>query len=92
MGSEGEMKLSKFGRICVFCGSSQGKKSSYQDAAIELGKELVLFLQPFCQNVFFLVCKVLFFVSFCIFVLFLDSCLKKMRFWHMGFLMEAFLL
>lgn len=25
----------------MFCGSSQGKKSSYQDAAIELGKELV---------------------------------------------------
>ncbi|XP_020596426.1 cytokinin riboside 5'-monophosphate phosphoribohydrolase LOG1 [Phalaenopsis equestris] len=32
---------SKFKRICVFCGSSQGKKISYQDAAIELGKELV---------------------------------------------------
>lgn len=36
-----EMKLSKFRRICVFCGSSQGKKTSYQDAATELGKELV---------------------------------------------------
>ncbi|KAK4725065.1 hypothetical protein AABB24_037495 [Solanum stoloniferum] len=35
------VKGSKFKRICVFCGSSQGKKSSYQDAAIELGKELV---------------------------------------------------
>ncbi|KAL8135955.1 hypothetical protein AgCh_010539 [Apium graveolens] len=33
--------LSKFGRICVFCGSSQGKKSSYQDATIQLAKELV---------------------------------------------------
>ncbi|CAN1274739.1 Cytokinin riboside 5'-monophosphate phosphoribohydrolase LOG3 [Linum perenne] len=33
--------LSRFKRICVFCGSSQGKKSSYQDAAIELGQELV---------------------------------------------------
>ncbi|KAJ6809596.1 cytokinin riboside 5'-monophosphate phosphoribohydrolase LOG1-like [Iris pallida] len=33
--------VSKFNRICVFCGSSQGKKSSYQDAAIELGQELV---------------------------------------------------
>ncbi|KAK1403398.1 Cytokinin riboside 5'-monophosphate phosphoribohydrolase [Heracleum sosnowskyi] len=42
MGSEGEMNvLSKFGRICVFCGSSQGKKSSYQDATIQLAKELV---------------------------------------------------
>lgn len=84
MGSEGEMKLSKFGRICVFCGSSQGKKSSYQDAAIELGQELVLFftallifLQPFNQNVFFMVCNVSFVVIFCIFVLFLDSCLKR---------------
>ncbi|CAO2839515.1 unnamed protein product [Amaranthus hypochondriacus] len=36
-----EMKSSKFKRICVFCGSSQGKKISYQEAAIELGKELV---------------------------------------------------
>ncbi|KAI3902957.1 hypothetical protein MKX01_040082, partial [Papaver californicum] len=36
------MGQSKFKRICVFCGSSQGKKSSYQDAAIELGQELVL--------------------------------------------------
>lgn len=49
MGSEGEMKLSKFGRICVFCGSSQGKKSSYQDAAIELGQELVFFDSPFIK-------------------------------------------
>ena len=39
MGSETQQ--SKFRRICVFCGSSQGKKSSYQDAAIELGRELV---------------------------------------------------
>ncbi|GAY63260.1 hypothetical protein CUMW_224160 [Citrus unshiu] len=38
---QSEVQLSKFKRICVFCGSSQGKKSSYQDAAIELGKELV---------------------------------------------------
>jgi cytokinin riboside 5'-monophosphate phosphoribohydrolase len=32
---------SRFRRICVFCGSSHGKKKSYQDAAVELGKELV---------------------------------------------------
>ncbi|KAI3716611.1 hypothetical protein L1987_67601 [Smallanthus sonchifolius] len=37
---EGETR-SKFKRICVFCGSSSGKKASYQEAAIELGKELV---------------------------------------------------
>ncbi|KAL9296766.1 hypothetical protein ACSQ67_022662 [Phaseolus vulgaris] len=37
-----EMKQeSRFKRICVFCGSSPGNKSSYQDAAIELAKELV---------------------------------------------------
>ncbi|VFQ96984.1 unnamed protein product [Cuscuta campestris] len=36
-----ENGASKFKRICVFCGSSQGKKSSYQDAAVDLGKELV---------------------------------------------------
>ena len=41
MEMESETQLSKFRRICVFCGSSQGKKSSYQDAAIELGRELV---------------------------------------------------
>lgn len=35
---------SRFRRICVFCGSSHGKKKSYQDAAIELGKELVGFV------------------------------------------------
>ncbi|XP_030531747.2 cytokinin riboside 5'-monophosphate phosphoribohydrolase LOG7 isoform X1 [Rhodamnia argentea] len=32
---------SRFRRICVFCGSSSGKKSSYQEAAIQLGQELV---------------------------------------------------
>nr|GLL36451.1 cytokinin riboside 5'-monophosphate phosphoribohydrolase LOG7-like [Ipomoea trifida] len=37
---EGE-KRSRFQRICVFCGSSPGKKPSYQEAAIELGKVLV---------------------------------------------------
>ncbi|VVA90435.1 unnamed protein product [Arabis nemorensis] len=31
----------KFKRICVFCGSSPGNKTSYRDAAIELGTELV---------------------------------------------------
>ncbi|KAK8994623.1 hypothetical protein V6N11_045698 [Hibiscus sabdariffa] len=41
MEMESETHQSKFRRICVFCGSSQGKKSSYQDAAIELGRELV---------------------------------------------------
>ncbi|GJN21627.1 hypothetical protein PR202_gb09121 [Eleusine coracana subsp. coracana] len=45
---------SRFRRICVFCGSSHGKKKSYQDAAIELGKELVsfaLFRSPFLKTV-----------------------------------------
>lgn len=32
---------SRFRRVCVFCGSSPGNKSSYKEAAIELGKELV---------------------------------------------------
>ncbi|GMI96989.1 LONELY GUY 1 [Hibiscus trionum] len=41
MEGEMEMKQSKFKRICVFCGSSPGKKSSYREAAIELGRELV---------------------------------------------------
>ena len=44
MEREKEMKQSKFKRICVFCGSSPGNKSSYRDAAIELGTELVMSL------------------------------------------------
>ncbi|XP_043713772.1 cytokinin riboside 5'-monophosphate phosphoribohydrolase LOG1-like [Telopea speciosissima] len=32
---------SRFKRVCVFCGSSTGKKPSYQVAAIQLGNELV---------------------------------------------------
>ncbi|KAI3464724.1 hypothetical protein Pfo_021387 [Paulownia fortunei] len=35
-----EMK-SRFKRVCVFCGSSTGKKDCYRDAALELGQELV---------------------------------------------------
>ncbi|PHT80077.1 Cytokinin riboside 5'-monophosphate phosphoribohydrolase LOG3 [Capsicum annuum] len=38
---ENEMKQSKFKNICVFCGSSTGKKSIYKEAAIELGRELI---------------------------------------------------
>ncbi|XVE59083.1 hypothetical protein DITRI_Ditri05aG0016500 [Diplodiscus trichospermus] len=41
MEREMEMKQSKFKRICVFCGSSPGKKSSYREATTELGRELV---------------------------------------------------
>ncbi|XP_027364066.1 cytokinin riboside 5'-monophosphate phosphoribohydrolase LOG3 isoform X1 [Abrus precatorius] len=41
METHGEIRVSKFKRVCVFCGSSPGKKRSYQDAAIELGNELV---------------------------------------------------
>ncbi|KAF3442725.1 hypothetical protein FNV43_RR16642 [Rhamnella rubrinervis] len=36
-----EETKSRFQRICVFCGSSSGKKPSYQEAAVELGNELV---------------------------------------------------
>ncbi|KAK2989574.1 hypothetical protein RJ640_026902 [Escallonia rubra] len=32
---------SRFRRVCVFCGSSSGKRDCYRDAAIELGQELV---------------------------------------------------
>ncbi|RRT64416.1 hypothetical protein B296_00014305 [Ensete ventricosum] len=32
---------SRFRRVCVFCGSSPGKRNCYQDAAVELGEELV---------------------------------------------------
>lgn len=60
MEREKEMRQSKFKRICVFCGSSQGKKSSYQDAAVELGNELVCLgidSFGFGSSPFFLFCK-----------------------------------
>ena len=34
-------RRSRFRRICVYCGSAKGRKASYQDAAVELGEELV---------------------------------------------------
>ncbi|CAN6480880.1 unnamed protein product [Victoria cruziana] len=40
MESNGECK-SRFKSVCVFCGSSSGRRNCYQDAAIELGRELV---------------------------------------------------
>lgn len=55
---EGAMTQSRFKRICVFCGSSQGKKSSYQEAAIQLGKELVRLLWDYFCAVLF-ACKLL---------------------------------
>ena len=51
MEKENEPKSPIFKRICVFCGSSPGKKTSYKDAAIELGRELVkslCFFPPLC--------------------------------------------
>ncbi|OEL17506.1 putative cytokinin riboside 5'-monophosphate phosphoribohydrolase LOGL8 [Dichanthelium oligosanthes] len=40
-GDGGLERRSRFRRICVFCGSAKGKKPSYQDAAIDLGNQLV---------------------------------------------------
>ncbi|KAJ4835936.1 Cytokinin riboside 5'-monophosphate phosphoribohydrolase log5 [Turnera subulata] len=34
-------KSSRFKTVCVFCGSSTGKRDCYRDAALELGQELV---------------------------------------------------
>ncbi|KAK9164662.1 hypothetical protein Syun_005564 [Stephania yunnanensis] len=36
-----KVKASRFKRVCVFCGSSAGKRDCYRDAALELGQELV---------------------------------------------------
>ncbi|XP_042377549.1 cytokinin riboside 5'-monophosphate phosphoribohydrolase LOG-like isoform X1 [Zingiber officinale] len=36
-----EEERSRFKRICVFCGSQPGKKASYQQAAVDLGNELM---------------------------------------------------
>ncbi|KAG6430486.1 hypothetical protein SASPL_108555 [Salvia splendens] len=41
MERDSEMISSRFKRVCVFCGSSQGRKATYQEAAIELGQVLV---------------------------------------------------
>jgi len=44
VGHEKSMEVpSKFKRVCVFCGSSTGKRQSYREAAIELGQELVMY-------------------------------------------------
>ncbi|CAN6345637.1 unnamed protein product, partial [Urochloa humidicola] len=40
-GGGGAERRSRFRRICVYCGSAKGKKPSYQDAAIDLGNQLV---------------------------------------------------
>nr|ACG28482.1 hypothetical protein [Zea mays] len=37
----GAPEPSRFGRICVFCGSNPGNRAVYGDAALDLGKELV---------------------------------------------------
>ncbi|CAK9180355.1 unnamed protein product [Ilex paraguariensis] len=37
---------SRFRRVCVFCGSSTGKRNCYKDAALELGKELKALSKP----------------------------------------------
>ncbi|XP_052149459.1 probable cytokinin riboside 5'-monophosphate phosphoribohydrolase LOGL3 [Oryza glaberrima] len=36
-----QQQESRFKRTCVFCGSSQGNKTTYRDAAVDLAKELV---------------------------------------------------
>ncbi|KAG7030051.1 Cytokinin riboside 5'-monophosphate phosphoribohydrolase LOG5 [Cucurbita argyrosperma subsp. argyrosperma] len=46
MGDDGEIThnqpiISRFKRICVFCGSSAGKRNCYREAAVELAGELV---------------------------------------------------
>ncbi|GMJ05643.1 LONELY GUY 5 [Hibiscus trionum] len=38
---EGKVVKSRFKRVCVFCGSSSGKRICYRDAAVELAQELV---------------------------------------------------
>lgn len=44
---ENEARVSKrFKRICVFCGSSNGKKDIFNTVAYCLGRELVCLVQP----------------------------------------------
>ncbi|PWA44920.1 LOG family [Artemisia annua] len=39
--SKGVERSRKLKRICVFCGSRTGLRSSFTDAALELGQEMV---------------------------------------------------
>lgn len=41
MESGGSESKVRFRRICVFCGSKLGNKTSFAEAAVELGKQLV---------------------------------------------------
>lgn len=40
-----KLSKSRFKRVCVFCGSSTGKRDCYRDAAIELAHELVILIK-----------------------------------------------
>ena len=46
---EEKVVKSRFKRVCVFCGSSTGKRDCYRDAAIELGQELVPIVCSICM-------------------------------------------
>lgn len=53
--SNSDEKKRRFKRICVFCGSRTGYRSSFSDATLQLGKELVIFpvstlLSSFCLS------------------------------------------
>lgn len=50
-----EETTSRFKRICVFCGSSSGKKPTYQEAAVQLGRELVIHVICFFSSLFQLI-------------------------------------
>lgn len=72
---EGKVVSSRFKRVCVFCGSSTGKRNCYRDAAIELAQELVLLLvhlndSPFMKMNYNQLVSV-FFVTFFLIFLFL---------------------
>lgn len=44
LGDLHESKLRTFKRICVFCGSSSGKKDIFSSVALSLGRDLVQFI------------------------------------------------
>ncbi|KAL9675888.1 hypothetical protein QQ045_004096 [Rhodiola kirilowii] len=48
-GSGGEIdSMSKFKKICVFCGSNSGNRDVFSDAALDLGNEMVCHVMFFC--------------------------------------------
>lgn len=84
---------SRFKRVCVFCGSSTGKRNCYRDAALELGQELVSINNTSIVQFILILLIINIFFSFCfwswpmllvlvgISILFLSSASRPLCWW-----------